>query len=156
MLTLIKNADVFAPQPLGIRHVLVAGDRMVYVGKEVPELDTQLHVDELDLQGGRLIPGFIDPHAHVTGGGGEAGVEEILVADCVGYERELGPMGVPRILADELSKRGRNVPMFSSELEGVQAALGMIIPGDILMLLVKGERRESLKAIQNAMDQTLK
>jgi len=46
--------------------------------------------------------------------------------------------------------------MFSSELEGVQAALEMIMPGDILMLLVKGERKESLKAIQNAMDQTQK
>ena len=45
---------------------------------------------------------------------------------------------------------------YISELEGVQAALGMILPGDILMLLVKGERKESLKAIQNALDQTLK
>jgi N-acetylglucosamine-6-phosphate deacetylase len=156
MLILIKNADVFAPQPLGIRHVLVAGDRIVYVGKDVPKLDKRLGVGEMDANGAPLLPGFIDPHAHVTGGGGEASVEDILVADCVGYERELGPMGVPRILANELSKRGRNVPMFASELEGVQAALGMIVPGDILMLLVKGERKESLKAIQYAMDQTLK
>lgn len=80
MLILIKNADVFAPQPLGIRHVLVAGNRIVYVGKEVPELDTRLHVDERDAQGGRLIPGFIDPHAHVTGGGGEAGFETSVPA----------------------------------------------------------------------------
>ncbi len=80
MLILIKNADVFAPQPLGIRHVLVAGDRIVYVGKEVPELDTRLRVDERDAQGGRLIPGFIDPHAHVTGGGGEAGFETSVPA----------------------------------------------------------------------------
>lgn len=80
MLILIKNADVFAPQPLGIRHVLVAGNRIVYVGKEVPELDTWLHVDERDAQGGRLIPGFIDPHAHVTGGGGEAGFETSVPA----------------------------------------------------------------------------
>lgn len=80
----------------------------------------------------------------------EAGIEEILVADCVGYERELGPMGVPRILADELSGHGRDVPQYASELEGVEAALRMARPGDVLMLLVKGQRKESLKRIRAA------
>ena len=77
----------------------------------------------------------------------EADIEEILVADCVGYERDLGPMGVPRILADELARHGRSVPQFASELEGVDAALAMARPGDILMLLVKGERVESRQRI---------
>lgn len=78
----------------------------------------------------------------------QAGIEEILVADCVGYERELGPMGVPRILADELQKHGRDVPLFESELEGVRAALDMARPGDVLMLLVKGERQASREVIE--------
>lgn len=80
MLTLIKNAHIFAPEPLGLRHVLVAGDRVVYVGDAVPELDARLNVDEVDANGARLIPGFIDPHAHVTGGGGEAGFETSVPA----------------------------------------------------------------------------
>jgi beta-aspartyl-dipeptidase (metallo-type) len=80
MLILIKNADVFAPQPLGIRHVLVAGDRIVYVGKDVPKLDKRLGVGEMDANGAPLLPGFIDPHAHVTGGGGEAGFETSVPA----------------------------------------------------------------------------
>jgi len=81
----------------------------------------------------------------------QAGIEEILVGDCVGYERELGPMGVPRLLADEFRQHGREVPLFASELEGVQAALNMARPGDVLMLLVKGERSASRKAIEQAM-----
>lgn len=80
MLTLIRNANVFAPEPLGIRHVLVAGDRIVHVGDDIPELDARLGVDHVDADGARLIPGFIDPHAHVTGGGGEAGFETSVPA----------------------------------------------------------------------------
>jgi UDP-N-acetylmuramyl tripeptide synthase len=82
----------------------------------------------------------------------QAHIDEILVADCVGYERELGPMGVPRILADELARHGRDGPLFESELKGVEAALDMARPGDVLILLVKGERNASLERIQEAQE----
>lgn len=81
-----------------------------------------------------------------------AGVEEILAADCLGYERELGPMGVPRLLADELARHGRDVPMFASELEAVHVALDMARPGDTLLLLVKGQRAESMAAIRHSQE----
>jgi beta-aspartyl-dipeptidase (metallo-type) len=44
-------------------------------GNEVPALPAALaaHTTELDLGGLRLVPGLIDGHVHVTGGGGEAG-----------------------------------------------------------------------------------
>lgn len=80
MLTLIRNAHVFAPEDLGVRHVLVAGDRIVYLGADVPDLDSRLGVDGMDVEGAPLIPGFIDPYAHVTGGGGEAGFETSVPA----------------------------------------------------------------------------
>ena len=40
---------------------------------DLPPFPAALAVEEVDLDGRRLIPGFIDLHAHVTGGGGEAG-----------------------------------------------------------------------------------
>lgn len=80
MLTLLTNADVFAPEPLGLRHVLVAGDQIVFMDKHCPELDDALNVDRVDLDGARLIPGFIDAHVHLTGGGGEAGFETSVPA----------------------------------------------------------------------------
>lgn len=80
MLTLIRNAHVFAPEDQGVCHVLVAGDRIVYVGTDVPDLDRRLGIDDMDVEGAPLIPGFIDPHAHVTGGGGEAGFETSVPA----------------------------------------------------------------------------
>jgi len=73
MFDLLLNADVYAPEPLGLRHVLVCAGQIVYVGETVPALDEALGVRTTDLEGRRLIPGLIDGHVHVTGGGGEAG-----------------------------------------------------------------------------------
>ena len=73
MLTLLRNADVYAPAPLGRHHVLVAGERVVWMGAELAALPPELAADDVDLRGARLVPGFIDGHVHLTGGGGEAG-----------------------------------------------------------------------------------
>lgn len=45
----------------------------MHIGTSVPELDKSLDVETTDVQGASLAPGFIDAHAHITGGGGEAG-----------------------------------------------------------------------------------
>jgi len=73
MFELITNATVFAPEPLGIRQVLVCAGKIAYLGEQLPQLDEVLEVNVTDLDGARLIPGFIDAHTHLTGGGGEAG-----------------------------------------------------------------------------------
>lgn len=72
VLTLLRNADVHAPEPLGVRDVLVAGPVVAWVGDRL-DLPAMLDADVVDLEGRRVIPGLIDPHVHVTGGGGEAG-----------------------------------------------------------------------------------
>lgn len=72
-LTLVKNAELYAPQALGRKHLLIAGGKLVYVGDSVPELGDELEVDVIDADGMAVLPGFIDAHTHITGGGGEAG-----------------------------------------------------------------------------------
>ncbi|WP_086934143.1 beta-aspartyl-peptidase [Agarilytica rhodophyticola] len=72
-ITLIKNANLYAPQAQGIQHLLIAGGKLVYIGSEEPKLSAPLDVEVLDVQGLSVLPGFIDAHTHVTGGGGEAG-----------------------------------------------------------------------------------
>ena len=71
----IKDAEVFAPEALGRRDLLVGGGRVLWLGSGPLELPTALRTDArvIDLEGRRLIPGVIDGHVHVTGGGGEAG-----------------------------------------------------------------------------------
>ena len=68
---LIKNADVYAPKHMGRTDLLVVNDKIVAVGKDLtvslPGLET------MDAEGRVLMPGVIDEHVHVTGGGGEGG-----------------------------------------------------------------------------------
>ena len=73
MLELLINAQVYAPEAVGLRHLLVAGGRIVWMGTDLPTLPKALETRISDLGGRRLIPGLIDAHVHLTGGGGEAG-----------------------------------------------------------------------------------
>jgi beta-aspartyl-dipeptidase (metallo-type) len=70
---LLKNAQVYSPQAIGLQHVLIAAGKIVYVGKTEPSLGPELAPQVMDMQGCILLPGFIDAHTHITGGGGEAG-----------------------------------------------------------------------------------
>lgn len=74
-LLLIRNANLYAPQPLGIRHLLIGGGRILWIGEEALDLPVALRTVSrvVDAAGRRTIPGLIDGHVHVTGGGGEAG-----------------------------------------------------------------------------------
>ncbi len=73
MLKLIKNARVFAPADLGVNHLLIAADRIVWLGPDLDELGLIRPAETVDLDGRRLMPGLVDGHAHLTGGGGECG-----------------------------------------------------------------------------------
>jgi len=73
MLTLLLDAEVYDPRPLGRRQLLIAAGKILWMGEQPPQLDDSLAVDVTDLGGQRVIPGFIDGHAHITGGGGESG-----------------------------------------------------------------------------------
>lgn len=72
MLQLITNAHVFAPEDLGVRHLLIGGGRILGISENRDSL-AAAPATEIDMQGKRLLPGFIDGHAHLTGGGGESG-----------------------------------------------------------------------------------
>ena len=71
--TLLRNAHVFAPEDLGLRQVLVAAGRVLWIGAPDDAAPSLPGLEVVDLGGKRLIPGLIDAHAHVTGGGGEGG-----------------------------------------------------------------------------------
>lgn len=73
--TLIRHADLYDPKPRGLVDVLVVGERVVAVASRLsrPRLGPDAPVRVVDLDGQRLVPGFVDMHVHLAGGGGEGG-----------------------------------------------------------------------------------
>ena len=73
LITLLKNAEVYAPAYLGKKDVLVIADKVVRIEDEIIGYEGLPEVQVFDLAGKKLLPGYIDMHMHITGGGGEQG-----------------------------------------------------------------------------------
>ena len=90
MFLLIKNAHIYAPEDLGINDVLVCNEKIIAVQ---PHIEFSWTIDQdfkvIDASGKFLVPGFIDQHVHIIGGGGEDGfaslIPEIQMTDCIKY-----------------------------------------------------------------------
>jgi len=69
---IIKNVEVYAPEKLGVKDILMAGGKICKIEDRI-ELPEELGAEVIDGTGKILLPGFIDCHVHVLGGGGEGG-----------------------------------------------------------------------------------
>ena len=80
MMKLIQNIDVYAPQHLGKKDVLIINDKIVKI-KDAGSICADGFLSEAEMINGEgllLTPGFIDSHVHVLGGGGEGGFHVAL------------------------------------------------------------------------------
>ncbi len=104
--------------------MLVAGGQIVYVGPELPEVASNLLASDVDVEGAALIPGLVDIHAHLTGGGGEAG-----------FATQVPP-----------------VPLSDFTRAGITSVIGLLGTDDVtrstdsLVARVRGLREEGLSA----------
>ncbi|MCB0438268.1 MAG: beta-aspartyl-peptidase [Mangrovimonas sp.] len=71
MLTLIKNANVYAPSHLGKKDLLIAGEKIIAIAETI-DLPGQL-CKVWNADGKIVTPGLIDQHIHVIGAGGKNG-----------------------------------------------------------------------------------
>lgn len=71
MLTLIKNAEIYAPDPLGKKDILLVDKRIGLIKDEIDFPADFTDIKVIDAAGKKVVPGFIDSHVHITGGGGE-------------------------------------------------------------------------------------
>ena len=74
MVTIIRNAKVYQPEFAGVKDILILGDRIAAVGEHLrADFGGSLEVQEINGEGMAAVPGFIDSHEHIMGGGGEGG-----------------------------------------------------------------------------------
>jgi beta-aspartyl-dipeptidase (metallo-type) len=113
MLTIIRNGAVYAPEPLGRRDILILDRRVGAVAEPGSLKLSGVKVDEVDAAGLSILPGLIDTHVHMLGGGGEGGpatrAPEILLEDIVrsGVTSLIGCLGtdgVTRHMSSLLAK----------------------------------------------------
>lgn len=71
-LKMLRGAKVLAPEDLGYQDILIAGDKIAAIGPDL-EMPSGYECREVRLDGYSLVPGFIDGHVHIIGGGGEGG-----------------------------------------------------------------------------------
>lgn len=73
MITIIKNVEVYSPEYLGKKYVVMVGDKFggIYDELDIPE--NFLDIEVIDGEDKLMFPGFIDCHVHIIGGGGEGG-----------------------------------------------------------------------------------
>ncbi|MEG1726791.1 MAG: beta-aspartyl-peptidase [Acidaminococcaceae bacterium] len=71
MITLLKNCHVYAPADLGCQDMLLAGGKIVKIAPGIDVTGLGDGVEVLEVGGASVVPGFIDQHVHLIGGGGE-------------------------------------------------------------------------------------
>ncbi|MCF2572131.1 beta-aspartyl-peptidase [Brevibacterium sp. UCMA 11754] len=114
MVILLRGADICAPERLGKQDILIEGQQITFIGDLPAEaLQGLPNATVIDAQGLKATPGFIDPHVHIAGGGGEGGyanrTPEIRISDIISAGVTtvigcLGTDGVTRSHADLLAK----------------------------------------------------
>ncbi|MFT6051074.1 MAG: beta-aspartyl-dipeptidase (metallo-type) [Halioglobus sp.] len=105
MFKLLTNAQVFSPRSLGLKTILVCAGKVVYMGDSIPTLDPNLDIERTDLAGATVVPGLIDGHTHITGGGGESGAASRVPAPLLGQFTRAGVTSVIGVLGtDDLTR----------------------------------------------------
>lgn len=69
---LIKNCNIYAPSPIGIKDILVGGGKILAIEDKIDPINIK-GLKIIDAQGQVTIPGLIDAHVHIAGAGGEGG-----------------------------------------------------------------------------------
>lgn len=97
MIKIIKDIEIYSPSYLGKKDILILNDKIEKIDNNIV-----LNADYVEIVDGKnyvAVPGYIDQHVHVTGGGGEQSfktrVPEIGLSEFIksGITTVLGVLG---------------------------------------------------------------
>nr|WP_269438038.1 beta-aspartyl-peptidase [Phosphitispora fastidiosa] len=113
MFKLILNGELYAPEYLGKSDILMAGEKIALVNNDIGKITGIPEIEEVDATDYFVVPGFIDQHVHIAGGGGEGGpvtrtpeitVSRLTTAGITTVVGLLGADGITRSVAELLAK----------------------------------------------------
>ena len=106
MLTIIRNAEIFSPQKCGKKDIFIAGNKIEKISPSINITSNDVEITNIDAEGLYVLPGFIDSHVHIIGGGGEGGFNtrtpELAFSEFVkaGITTVIGCLGTDNICRD--------------------------------------------------------
>ncbi|HWQ31075.1 MAG TPA: beta-aspartyl-peptidase [Negativicutes bacterium] len=112
MFILVKNADIYEPCYSGRKDMLICNDRIIRISDSI-DPPKGFETEMLDGTGLKAVPGFIDQHVHISGGGGEGGpatrtpdirLTELTTAGITTVVGLLGTDGITRSMEALLTK----------------------------------------------------
>lgn len=145
---LIKNIEVYAPEKIGEKDVLITGNKIYKISNEI-SLNTNLKIKVIDGKNKILIPGFIDSHVHILGGGGEGGYKtrtpEITLTDltkngittvigCLGTDGTTRTMSNLIAKAKGLKEEGISCYIYTGSYQFPVKTLTQNIQDDIILI----------------------
>ncbi len=149
MITLIKNGLVYGPENMGKKDILIAGSKIISLTDPGKCRIEGAPVEVVDASGKTVLPGFIDPHVHILGGGGEGGpatrapeisLEEIVQSGVTTIIGCLGTDAITRHLESLLAKargleaEGITAYIFSGSYEVPAVSLTGSIRRDLVLI----------------------
>ncbi|MFN7135147.1 MAG: hypothetical protein ACK4N5_23940, partial [Myxococcales bacterium] len=152
MFTLITGAEVYDPAPRGRVPVLLGRERLERVGGEV-DADAIRRAgfacEHVDGSGLLLLPGLVDPHAHLIGTGGEQGfksrtsdipLEELVssgittVVGCLGTDDSTRTMPALVARARQLTRCGITAYVYTGSFHLPPPTLTGSVRNDLLFI----------------------
>lgn len=112
MFKLLRNVDVYEPKYEGRKDILICNDKIIKIASTI-EFPAFLEAETIDGSGLKAVPGFLDQHVHLSGGGGEGGpatrtpdirLTELTTSGITTAVGLLGTDGVTRSMEALLSK----------------------------------------------------
>jgi beta-aspartyl-dipeptidase (metallo-type) len=147
MLKLIKNANLYTPDYLGKKDILLAGTKFVAIGDNLDNFKNDAEV--IDVDGKIVVPGLIDQHIHINGAGGKDGFSsmtpEVLLSDLIacGTTTVVGLLGTDGTLrnirslyskAKALEQEGISAYMFCGYYGVDTVTITDSIQGDMVLI----------------------
>lgn len=149
--TLLQHGELYSPQPQGKKALLLGGSQIAHIGALDEQLlrTTGLECEVMDVSGCVVVPGFIDPHEHLIGAGGEEGfasrMPEILASQIVtaGITTVIGLMGTDTVTrhlaslhakASQLAEEGVTAYFYTGGFELPPSTLTGSIMHDLVMI----------------------
>ncbi|GAB6089585.1 beta-aspartyl-peptidase [Spirochaeta dissipatitropha] len=98
--TLIRNVRLWNPENCGISNILFAGDSIAATGPDLDPVGLE-NIEYVEGDGLHLVPGFVDSHIHLAGGGGEGGFSTRIAPASPEHVRQNGVCSVVGLLGTD-------------------------------------------------------